>query len=86
MTKSYEFNWQRHLPEFMQEGAAFDRFDEVRKNEKKLHFSKSNRIQKAMSTSKNGTRSLSLGCVGKQPLIHYSLLVSATIIRLFYFN
>ncbi|XP_034018072.1 1-phosphatidylinositol 4,5-bisphosphate phosphodiesterase beta-4-like isoform X2 [Thalassophryne amazonica] len=28
MTKSYEFNWQRHLPEFMQEGASFDRFDE----------------------------------------------------------
>ncbi|MED6262317.1 1-phosphatidylinositol 4,5-bisphosphate phosphodiesterase beta-4 [Ataeniobius toweri] len=28
MTKSYEFNWQKHLPEFMQEGAAFDRFDE----------------------------------------------------------
>lgn len=29
MTKSYEFNWQKHLPEFMQEGASFDRFDEV---------------------------------------------------------
>ncbi|XP_033847057.1 1-phosphatidylinositol 4,5-bisphosphate phosphodiesterase beta-4-like [Periophthalmus magnuspinnatus] len=28
MTKSYEFNWQRALPEFMQEGALFDRFDE----------------------------------------------------------
>ncbi|XP_042245889.1 1-phosphatidylinositol 4,5-bisphosphate phosphodiesterase beta-4-like [Thunnus albacares] len=28
MTKSYEFNWQKHLPEFMQEGAFFDRFDE----------------------------------------------------------
>ncbi|CAG01495.1 unnamed protein product [Tetraodon nigroviridis] len=28
MTKSYEFNWQKHLPEFMQEGAYFDRFDE----------------------------------------------------------
>uniref|UniRef100_A0A4W6DUT0 1-phosphatidylinositol 4,5-bisphosphate phosphodiesterase n=1 Tax=Lates calcarifer TaxID=8187 RepID=A0A4W6DUT0_LATCA len=28
MTKSYEFNWQKHLPEFMQEGASFDRFDE----------------------------------------------------------
>lgn len=28
MTKSYEFNWQRPLPEFMQEGALFDRFDE----------------------------------------------------------
>ncbi|XP_032398868.1 1-phosphatidylinositol 4,5-bisphosphate phosphodiesterase beta-4 [Etheostoma spectabile] len=28
MTKSYEFNWQKHLPEFMQEGATFDRFDE----------------------------------------------------------
>nr|XP_043904919.1 1-phosphatidylinositol 4,5-bisphosphate phosphodiesterase beta-4-like isoform X2 [Solea senegalensis] len=28
MTKSYEFNWQRHLPEFMQDGASFDRFDE----------------------------------------------------------
>lgn len=31
MTKSYEFNWQKHLPEFMQEGAPFDRFDEVRR-------------------------------------------------------
>lgn len=31
MTKSYEFNWQKHVPEFMQEGAPFDRFDEVRK-------------------------------------------------------
>ncbi|KAM9782942.1 1-phosphatidylinositol 4,5-bisphosphate phosphodiesterase beta-4 [Neosynchiropus ocellatus] len=28
MTKSYEFNWQKHLPKFMQEGASFDRFDE----------------------------------------------------------
>uniref|UniRef100_A0A3Q0R5K7 1-phosphatidylinositol 4,5-bisphosphate phosphodiesterase n=1 Tax=Amphilophus citrinellus TaxID=61819 RepID=A0A3Q0R5K7_AMPCI len=28
MTKSYEFNWQKHLPEFMQEGSSFDRFDE----------------------------------------------------------
>ncbi|KAM9703840.1 1-phosphatidylinositol 4,5-bisphosphate phosphodiesterase beta-4 isoform 1-T1 [Menidia menidia] len=28
MTKSYEFNWQKHLPEFMQEGVYFDRFDE----------------------------------------------------------
>ncbi|XP_051510552.1 1-phosphatidylinositol 4,5-bisphosphate phosphodiesterase beta-4-like isoform X2 [Myxocyprinus asiaticus] len=28
MTKSYEFNWQKHVPEFLQEGAAFDRFDE----------------------------------------------------------
>ncbi|XP_056150712.1 1-phosphatidylinositol 4,5-bisphosphate phosphodiesterase beta-4-like [Lampris incognitus] len=28
MTKSYEFNWQKHLPEFMQEGVSFDRFDE----------------------------------------------------------
>uniref|UniRef100_A0A674P5B3 1-phosphatidylinositol 4,5-bisphosphate phosphodiesterase n=1 Tax=Takifugu rubripes TaxID=31033 RepID=A0A674P5B3_TAKRU len=28
MTKSYEFNWQKHLPEFMQDGASFDRFDE----------------------------------------------------------
>uniref|UniRef100_A0A6Q2ZE06 1-phosphatidylinositol 4,5-bisphosphate phosphodiesterase n=1 Tax=Esox lucius TaxID=8010 RepID=A0A6Q2ZE06_ESOLU len=28
MTKSYEFNWQKHLPAFMQEGASFDRFDE----------------------------------------------------------
>lgn len=32
MTKSYEFNWQKHLPEFMQEGASFDRFDEVRRS------------------------------------------------------
>ncbi|XP_067240700.1 1-phosphatidylinositol 4,5-bisphosphate phosphodiesterase beta-4 isoform X2 [Chanodichthys erythropterus] len=28
MTKSYEFNWQKRVPEFLQEGAAFDRFDE----------------------------------------------------------
>ncbi|KAM9355314.1 1-phosphatidylinositol 4,5-bisphosphate phosphodiesterase beta-4 isoform 1-T1 [Pholidichthys leucotaenia] len=28
MTKSYEFNWQKHVPEFMQEGTSFDRFDE----------------------------------------------------------
>ncbi|CAK6962655.1 -phosphatidylinositol 4%2C5-bisphosphate phosphodiesterase beta-4-like [Scomber scombrus] len=28
MTKSYEFNWQKHLPEYMQEGRFFDRFDE----------------------------------------------------------
>ncbi|KAM9778639.1 1-phosphatidylinositol 4,5-bisphosphate phosphodiesterase beta-4-like [Syngnathus typhle] len=28
MTKSYEFNWQKHVPEFMQHGAPFDRFDE----------------------------------------------------------
>ncbi|KAM6954131.1 1-phosphatidylinositol 4,5-bisphosphate phosphodiesterase beta-4 isoform 1-T1 [Aplochiton taeniatus] len=28
MTKSYEFNWQKHLPEFMQDGVSFDRFDE----------------------------------------------------------
>ncbi|MCI4389461.1 hypothetical protein PGIGA_G00098390 [Pangasianodon gigas] len=28
MTKSYEFNWQKHVPDFLQEGAVFDRFDE----------------------------------------------------------
>ncbi|XP_031437217.1 1-phosphatidylinositol 4,5-bisphosphate phosphodiesterase beta-4 isoform X2 [Clupea harengus] len=28
MTKSYEFNWQRNVPAFLQEGATFDRFDE----------------------------------------------------------
>uniref|UniRef100_A0A673LTI8 Phosphoinositide phospholipase C n=1 Tax=Sinocyclocheilus rhinocerous TaxID=307959 RepID=A0A673LTI8_9TELE len=28
MTKSYEFNWQKHIPHFLQEGAVFDRFDE----------------------------------------------------------
>ncbi|XP_063078219.1 1-phosphatidylinositol 4,5-bisphosphate phosphodiesterase beta-4-like [Engraulis encrasicolus] len=28
MTKSYEFNWQRTVPAFLQEGASFDRFDE----------------------------------------------------------
>lgn len=28
MTKSYEFNWQRNIPDFLQEGATFDRFDE----------------------------------------------------------
>uniref|UniRef100_A0A8C9VSN9 1-phosphatidylinositol 4,5-bisphosphate phosphodiesterase n=1 Tax=Scleropages formosus TaxID=113540 RepID=A0A8C9VSN9_SCLFO len=28
MTKSYEFNWRKHIPDFMQEGAVFDRFDE----------------------------------------------------------
>ncbi|KAF4100007.1 hypothetical protein G5714_020133 [Onychostoma macrolepis] len=28
MTKSYEFNWQKRIPDFLQEGAVFDRFDE----------------------------------------------------------
>ncbi|XP_062858329.1 1-phosphatidylinositol 4,5-bisphosphate phosphodiesterase beta-4-like isoform X2 [Trichomycterus rosablanca] len=28
MTKSYEFNWQKHVPNFLQEGALFDRYDE----------------------------------------------------------
>ncbi|XP_028858393.1 1-phosphatidylinositol 4,5-bisphosphate phosphodiesterase beta-4 isoform X2 [Denticeps clupeoides] len=28
MTKLYEFNWQRNVPEFLQEGATFDKFDE----------------------------------------------------------
>ncbi|TSK58032.1 1-phosphatidylinositol 4,5-bisphosphate phosphodiesterase beta-4 [Bagarius yarrelli] len=28
MTKSYEFNWQKHVPDFLQQGAVFDRFDE----------------------------------------------------------
>ncbi|XP_046691907.1 1-phosphatidylinositol 4,5-bisphosphate phosphodiesterase beta-4-like isoform X2 [Silurus meridionalis] len=28
MTKSYEFNWQKHVPGFLQEGAVFDRIDE----------------------------------------------------------
>ncbi|XP_057207994.1 1-phosphatidylinositol 4,5-bisphosphate phosphodiesterase beta-4 isoform X1 [Triplophysa rosa] len=28
MTKSYEFNWQKHVPDFLKEGAVFDRFDE----------------------------------------------------------
>ncbi|XP_053344485.1 1-phosphatidylinositol 4,5-bisphosphate phosphodiesterase beta-4-like isoform X2 [Clarias gariepinus] len=28
MTKSYEFHWQKHVPDFLQEGAVFDRFDE----------------------------------------------------------
>uniref|UniRef100_A0A673KIA5 1-phosphatidylinositol 4,5-bisphosphate phosphodiesterase n=1 Tax=Sinocyclocheilus rhinocerous TaxID=307959 RepID=A0A673KIA5_9TELE len=28
MTKSYKFNWQKHVPDFLQEGAVFDRFDE----------------------------------------------------------
>ncbi|XP_043088240.1 1-phosphatidylinositol 4,5-bisphosphate phosphodiesterase beta-4 isoform X2 [Puntigrus tetrazona] len=28
MAKPYEFNWQRPVPHFMQEGAHFDRFDE----------------------------------------------------------
>ncbi|XP_030627021.1 1-phosphatidylinositol 4,5-bisphosphate phosphodiesterase beta-4 [Chanos chanos] len=28
MTKSYEFNWQKYVPDFLQEGAVFDRFDE----------------------------------------------------------
>ncbi|XP_042611862.1 1-phosphatidylinositol 4,5-bisphosphate phosphodiesterase beta-4-like, partial [Cyprinus carpio] len=29
MTKSYQFNWQKHIPDFLQEGAVFDRFDEI---------------------------------------------------------
>ncbi|XP_035277577.1 1-phosphatidylinositol 4,5-bisphosphate phosphodiesterase beta-4 isoform X3 [Anguilla anguilla] len=28
MAKAYEFSWQRRIPEFMQEGASFDRFEE----------------------------------------------------------
>ncbi|XP_056332329.1 1-phosphatidylinositol 4,5-bisphosphate phosphodiesterase beta-4-like [Danio aesculapii] len=28
MAKPYEFNWQRPVPQFMQKGAHFDRFDE----------------------------------------------------------
>ncbi|KAJ8341767.1 hypothetical protein SKAU_G00340580 [Synaphobranchus kaupii] len=28
MAKAYEFNWQRRIPEFMQEGASFDRIEE----------------------------------------------------------
>ncbi|XP_064196852.1 1-phosphatidylinositol 4,5-bisphosphate phosphodiesterase beta-4-like isoform X2 [Anguilla rostrata] len=28
MTKSYEFNWQKQVPAFLQEGASFDRFEE----------------------------------------------------------
>ncbi|TRY57928.1 hypothetical protein DNTS_009817 [Danionella cerebrum] len=28
MTKLYEFNWQKHIPDFLQEGALFDRYDE----------------------------------------------------------
>ncbi|KAJ8290553.1 hypothetical protein GJAV_G00014400 [Gymnothorax javanicus] len=28
MAKAYEFNWQRNIPKFMQDGASFDRFDE----------------------------------------------------------
>lgn len=28
MTKSYEFNWQKNLPGFLQDGASFDRFEE----------------------------------------------------------
>ncbi|XP_021322946.2 1-phosphatidylinositol 4,5-bisphosphate phosphodiesterase beta-4 isoform X1 [Danio rerio] len=28
MAKPYEFNWQRPVPQFMQKGACFDRFDE----------------------------------------------------------
>uniref|UniRef100_A0A672QJ01 1-phosphatidylinositol 4,5-bisphosphate phosphodiesterase n=1 Tax=Sinocyclocheilus grahami TaxID=75366 RepID=A0A672QJ01_SINGR len=28
MTKSYQFNCQKHIPDFLQEGAVFDRFDE----------------------------------------------------------
>lgn len=42
MTKSYEFNWQKHLPEFMQEGTSFDRFDEVMRS-KLLEERKRNR-------------------------------------------
>lgn len=30
MTKLYEFDWQKSIPEFVQEGAIFDRFEEVR--------------------------------------------------------
>lgn len=49
MTKSYEFNWQKHLPEFMQEGTSFDRFDEVMRSklveEKKKIYSHPEKCQ-----------------------------------------
>ena len=30
MAKPYEFNWQKEVPSFLQEGAVFDRYEEVR--------------------------------------------------------
>lgn len=30
MAKPYEFNWQKPVPSFLQEGAVFDRYEEVR--------------------------------------------------------
>lgn len=30
MAKPYEFNWQKPVPSFMQDGAVFDRYEEVR--------------------------------------------------------
>lgn len=30
MAKPYEFNWQKSVPCFMQDGAVFDRYEEVR--------------------------------------------------------
>jgi len=35
MAKPYEFNWQKPVPSFMQDGAVFDRYEEVRGQ---LHF------------------------------------------------
>uniref|UniRef100_A0A8I5KXT9 Phospholipase C beta 4 n=1 Tax=Homo sapiens TaxID=9606 RepID=A0A8I5KXT9_HUMAN len=29
MAKPYEFNWQKEVPSFLQEGAVFDRYEEV---------------------------------------------------------
>lgn len=31
MAKPYEFNWQKEVPSFLQEGAIFDRYEEVKK-------------------------------------------------------
>lgn len=31
MAKPYEFNWQKEVPSFLQEGAVFDRYEEVKK-------------------------------------------------------
>lgn len=30
MAKPYEFNWQKEVPSFLQEGAVFDRYEEVK--------------------------------------------------------
>lgn len=60
MTKSYEFNWQKHLPEFMQEGASFDRFDEVRRSKARGVKKKQKTAEPPRSVTIRQTRKMQL--------------------------